>query len=215
LPRARYGTVIFDCDATLSEIEGIEELGREHRAEVEALTHAAMSGHIPLEEVYGRRLALARPSYARTLEVGRQYVERLVPDTADAVRTLLQHGIDVRIVSSGVVPAVLVLARHLGIPDQNVAAMPLRFKADGAYEDYDHTSPLGTAAGKRRVVENWGAALRKPVMLVGDGATDLAAKPAVDLFVCFAGVVARDAVMAGADVVVRQNSHAPGGALAL
>ena len=214
-PRVRFGTVIFDCDATLSEIEGIEELGREHRAEVEALTDAAMGGQLPLEQVYGKRLALARPTHARTVEVGHQYVERLVPDTADAVRALLDYGVDVRIVSSGVMPAVLVLSRYLGIPDDNVAAVGLKFDSNGAYADYDHNSPLGAADGKRRVVENWGSALKRPVMLVGDGATDLAAKPVVDLFVCFAGVAARPPVMAGADVVVRQNSHAPVLTLAL
>jgi hypothetical protein len=52
-------------------------------------------------------------------------------------------------------------------------------------------------------------------MLVGDGATDLEAKPAVALFVAFAGVAARPNVMAAADVVIRQKTMAPVLALAL
>ncbi|HSL69972.1 MAG TPA: HAD-IB family phosphatase [Longimicrobiales bacterium] len=211
----RFGTVIFDCDATLSEIEGIEELGREHRAEVQALTDAAMGGHIPLEQVYGKRLALARPTRRRVEEVGRQYVERLVPDALGVVRTLVGHAVDVRIVSSGVLPAVLILSRHLGLDDDRVAAVDLAFTADGAYADFDAASPLTMAGGKRRVVESWGPLLRRPVMLVGDGATDLEAKPAVDLFVAFAGVSARPRVMSAADVVIRHNSLAPVLALAL
>lgn len=211
----RYGTVIFDVDATLSQIEGIEELGREHRAEVEALTDAAMSGQVPLEQVYGRRLALARPSRKRVEEVGHLYVERIVPDALGVVRTLLDHGVDVRIVSSGVLPAVLILARALNITERNVAAVPLVFDAEDQYADFDHSSLLTRASGKRGVVEGWSAELRKPVMLVGDGATDLATKPVVDLFVAFAGVTARAAVMAGADVVIRQNSLAPVLSLAL
>ena len=211
----RYGTVIFDVDATLSQIEGIEELGREHRAEVEALTDAAMSGQLPLEQVYGRRLALARPSRKRVEEVGHLYVERIVPDAMGVVRTLLDHGIDVRIVSSGVLPAVLILSSALGIAEANVAAVPLVFDANGHYADFDHSSLLTMASGKRGVVERWSDELRKPVMLVGDGATDLATKPVVDMFVAFAGVAARAAVMAGADVVIRQNSLAPVLSLAL
>jgi phosphoserine phosphatase len=211
----RYGTVIFDVDATLSQIEGIEELGREKRAEVEALTDAAMGGLVPLEQVYGQRLALARPSRARVEEVGHMYVERIVPDALAVVRTLHEHGVDVRIVSSGVLPAVLILAKTLGIAEERVAAVPLVFSDNGEYADFDHASLLTMASGKRGVVERWGSALPRPVMLVGDGATDLAAKPVVDLFVAFAGVAAREPVMAGADVVIRQNSLAPVLSLAL
>ncbi|MGH7459590.1 MAG: HAD-IB family phosphatase [Longimicrobiales bacterium] len=208
-PRERFGTVIFDCDATLSEIEGIEELGREHRAEVEALTDAAMSGQLPLEQVYGRRLELARPDRERVLAVGQLYVDRIVPDTLGVVTALRAHGVDVRIVSSGVLPAVLVLSRMLGLPDDRVAAVDLHFSDDGRYEGYDPTSPLAASGGKVRAIQEWGSALRRPVMMVGDGATDLETRPVVDLFVAFAGVAARPRVMAAADVVIHQRSLAP------
>jgi hypothetical protein len=46
-------------------------------------------------------------------------------------------------------------------------------------------------------------------MMVGDGNTDLEARPAVDMFVAFAGVVERPSVVGAADVVVRANSLAP------
>ena len=55
VPR-RYKTVVFDCDSTLSTVEGIEELARERRAEVEALTVEAMRGALPLEQIFGRRM---------------------------------------------------------------------------------------------------------------------------------------------------------------
>ena len=58
-------------------------------------------------------------------------------------------------------------------------------------------------------------ALARPVMLVGDGNTDLDAKPIVDCFVGFAGVVARPRVVAEAHVVVHANSLLPVLALAL
>ena len=60
----RYRTVLLDCDSTLSAIEGIDELAVQCREEVAALTDAAMRGLIPLEEVYGRRLELVRPTRA-------------------------------------------------------------------------------------------------------------------------------------------------------
>jgi len=46
-------------------------------------------------------------------------------------------------------------------------------------------------------------------MMVGDGTTDLEARPVVDLFVAFAGVVERPNVVNAADAVVRANSLAP------
>lgn len=213
--RERFGAVIFDCDATLSEITGIDELSRDQRASVEAMTAAAMNGQLPLEQVYAKRLALAQPDRERVQQVGQLYVDRLVPDAREVIAALLQEGIEVRIISTGVLPAVQAVATELGIPAAHVAAVDLHFGSNGAYQDFDATSPLVAAGGKRRVVEQWSAELRHPIMLVGDGATDLEAKPAVDLFVAFAGVAARPIVMAAADVVIRQNTMAPVLALAL
>jgi hypothetical protein len=47
------------------------------------------------------------------------------------------------------------------------------------------------------------------VIMVGDGITDLETSGVADLFVAYAGVVMRAAVVAGADVVIRSPSMAP------
>ncbi len=90
-----------------------------------------------------------------------------------------------------------------------MAAVDLRFSADGHYQGFDPASPLAASGGKVRVVEAWSQQLRRPIMMVGDGATDLETRPVVDLFVAFAGVAARPGVMAAADVVIKQCSLAP------
>jgi phosphoserine phosphatase len=212
----RYRTVIFDCDSTLSAIEGIDELAGGLRAEVAALTDLAMRGELPLEAVYGRRLELVRPDAQRIEELGRRYIDALVPDARETVRRLQHAGVDVRIISGGLLPPVLALAAALGVPDTHVAAVPIRFTDDGAYAGFDAASPLARTGGKREVIDAWvRAGLPRPVMLVGDGATDLEAKPAVDLFVAYAGVLEREAVSAAADVVFREPSLLPVAALAL
>jgi hypothetical protein len=61
-------------------------------------------------------------------------------------------------------------------------------------------SPLTTSDGKRTVVER--LALPKRVLAVGDGATDLAMKPAVDMFAAYTGFATRAAVVAGADISI-------------
>src|SRR5258706_8813294 len=60
-----FERIVFDCDSTLSRIEGIEELSKARPAavvaEIAELTAQAMDGRVPLEEVYGRRLQLVAP----------------------------------------------------------------------------------------------------------------------------------------------------------
>ena len=107
----KFRTVLIDCDSTLSAIEGIDELAVHHRADVERLTDDAMRGRIPLEQVYGRRLELVQPTRAALDALGRQYIARLVPDARETVAALQAAGVDVRIISGGLLPAVLAAPR--------------------------------------------------------------------------------------------------------
>ena len=212
---SRFSTVVFDCDSTLSAVEGIDELAGPHRAAIAALTDAAMRGELMLEEVYGRRLALVRPSRDRLASLGSLYVERLVPDARETVAALRAEGIAVRVVSGGLRPAVLAVAHALGVPDDHVAAVDVRFDRNGDYAGWDDASPLAYTMGKRAQLEAWGSTLMPPVMIVGDGITDLEARPPADAFIAFAGVIARDAVIAAADAVIHERSLAPVLVLAL
>lgn len=196
----RFGTVIFDCDSTLSALEGIDVLAA-GRPEIVALTDAAMRGEVPLQEVYGRRLAMVRPDRARVEALGAEYVRTLVPGARATVRALVRAGVRVRVVSGGVLPAVLALARVLGLGPDDVAAVDLRFAADGAYAGYDADSPLARSDGKAEVIRRWLPELPRPVLMVGDGMTDLEARPPADAFAAFTGVAARAPVVAGADFV--------------
>ena len=71
--------------------------------------------------------------------------------------------------------------------------MDIRFDAGGAYAGFDANSPLTTANGKRALIAE--LPLERPILMLGDGATDLAARDVVDRFVAFTGFVARDAVV--------------------
>jgi phosphoserine phosphatase len=205
----RVAGVVFDCDSTLSGIEGIDELAGARRDEVKALTDAAMRGELPLEAVYGRRLELIRPTAADVRELARRYVEELVPDEVEVVAALGFEGIEVRIMSGGLLPAVQAVSRAVGVPAHRVAAVDIRFTADGRYAGFEARSPLARAGGKREVMALWRNDMRGPIMLVGDGATDLEASAAADVFVAYAGVADRTAVVTAADVVIRSHSLAP------
>lgn len=205
-------TVIFDCDSTLSAMEGIDELAEGHRDRIRELTDAAMDGSIALEKVYGQRLDIIRPTRERLEAIGRLYVERLVPDAREVVGALLHLGKDVRVISGGLLPPVAALAADLGIPLDRVRAVDIEFGADGGFVGFEESSPLCRDGGKPEVIRDW--AIDRPAIMVGDGNTDLETRDEVDLFVAFAGVVRREAVVAGADVVLTAPTLAPVLALA-
>lgn len=205
----RSRTVIFDCDSTLSTIEGIDVLAGPLREEIARYTAAAMQGTVRLEDVYGQRLARIAPTRDAVAGLGRRYVDALVPDAPEVVAALRDAGIAIRVLSGGIRPAVLTLTRHLGIPDALVDAVDVHFDAHGRYAGFDEHSPLARAGGKLAVVERWVPPLERPAMMVGDGITDLEARSGVDVFVAFAGVVRRAPVVAAADAVITSLSLAP------
>lgn len=203
MPRHAHGppfaAVVFDCDSTLSTIEGIEELTAGH-PEIAALTADAMEGRVPLEEVYGRRLELASPVASDMGRIAERYRATALPGAAELVAALHHLGKRVEIVSGGLLPAVRPFGEQLGVPADRIHAVDLRFDGAGAYADYDRQSPLARAGGKRELL-----AARFPggdVALVGDGATDLEARDACARFIAFTAVERRPDVVAGADVEV-------------
>lgn len=192
-----YAGVAFDCDSTLSAIEGIEELGRvagRGGAELAELTRRAMDGQVPLEDVYGRRLEIVHPTAGELEEVGRRYVATAVPGARALVRALRALEKRVWIVSGGLLPAVRALALHLGVPPDDVHAVDVAFDSDGRYAGFDRTAPLARSGGKPVVLAELAAAAGGPIALVGDGATDLEAAPVLARFVAYGGVVRRAAV---------------------
>lgn len=206
-PALGYRSLVFDCDSTLVAIEGIDELAGQRRAEVQAMTDAAMEGRVPLGEVYGRRLEIISPSRAQVEALGRAYLTALVPDVRETIAALLWLDKEVRVISGGLWEPVLALARVLGLDEREVAAVAVEFDTAGRYRGFDTGSPLARSGGKAEVIRGW--RLPRPSLMVGDGVTDLEARDAVDGFCAFAGVVERAAVTAAADHVIRTPSLAP------
>lgn len=199
-----FASVILDVDSTLCGIEGIDWLadrrGTAISAAVIALTDRAMRGEIALDAVYGERLTMVRPSRDDVRALAGAYADSLADRAARAVARLLGDRRRVVIVSGGIREAILPLGRLLGVADADVHAVSVQFSAAGDYSGFDTASPLVTATGKRTLAESFGLPAR--VLAVGDGATDLATRPAVDAFAAFTGFVTRDPVVRSADFVI-------------
>ena len=210
---SRPRLILFDCDSTLSSLEGVDELARLRGPEIfaasEAMTNAAMDGSISVESVFGRRLDLIQPSVEHVDAVARQYLETMEPTARATVAALRDRGWMPVIVSGGFRRAIRPLADQLGI--ERVEAVDLYFDpATGAYRGFDTAFPTTRSGGKPEVVRRLRAELDPArVVMVGDGASDLEAKPEVDLFVGFAGYVRRTRVLREAHAVIEQLAQLP------
>ncbi len=202
--------IIFDCDSTLSAIEGIDELARVHGPEifrqVEAMTHEAMEGRIPVESVFGRRLDIIRPTRADAAAIGERYIATVEPTARATIATVKERGWTPVIISGGFRPCIRPLAQFLGV--ERVEAVDLNFDAMGNYAGYDRDFPTTRSGGKPLIVARLKAEFRPTrVVAVGDGVSDLEMKPEVDLFAGFGGYVARPAVRAQAHCFLRNLSE--------
>ncbi len=199
-----FASVVLDVDSTLCGIEGIDWLAAQRGADaaerVAALTDRAMRGEIALDAVYGERLALVRPSRADVAALADAYASSLAPGAAEAVAALHAAGRRVVLVSGGLREAILPVAERIGIQGPDVHAVAMMFDSHGRFASYDVVSPLATATGKRAVAA--ALALPRRTLALGDGATDLAMRPAVDAFAAFTLFVSRDAVVRAADYVL-------------
>jgi phosphoglycolate phosphatase-like HAD superfamily hydrolase len=81
-----------------------------------------------------------------------------------------------------------------------LSAVSIRFDRKGIFAGYDERSLLATQGGKEQVVRGLG--LAAPVLGVGDGATDLAMRPALAAFAAYVGFVRRESVAKAADFVI-------------
>jgi phosphoserine phosphatase len=212
----------FDVDSTVSPDEGIDVLaafaGRQ--AEVAALTSSAMSGKLDFTDALVQRLALIRPTRRMIQQCLKEHPPRLTAGALDAISALRRKGKRVFLVSGGFQPFVSVIADMLDVPLSDVFAnrfvfeddasddAPLRLARDGIDLSQPTSRTGGKAAAvseiKRRFVtsDSRDTAAPPTVTMIGDGVTDMEARPPADFFVGFGGIVARPAVEKGADAYI-------------
>lgn len=199
-----FRSVVVDVDSTISAIEGIDWLaslrGDDVARAVTALTTDAMEARVPLDAVYDRRLALIRPTRDEIAELARHYITTAVPGVREAMSIWRLAGLRVVVVSGGLRDALLPLGSWLGVDAGDLHGVEVRYAGDVAAEA-QRDAVLATRGGKPKLVGS--LMLPRPVLAVGDGATDAELAAVVDRFVAFTGVVRRDAVVAAAATEVQ------------
>lgn len=221
-----YKHVFFDCDSTLSTVEGIDVLaetaGKKWRVEV--LTNAAMDGKLDLEDVYAKRLQAVRPTHEQIQQIRAVYKRNIVEDAQAVIAALQFLGHQVYIISGGLAEPVAEFGIFLGVPKQNIRAVQVDYDqlaGEWWYAETDFQKPkreryidyevgaLTVSDGKAQIVKELKGTQNGRSLLVGDGSSDLLAGKTVDLFVGFGGVVQRDRVKAESPVFLHTASLAP------
>ena len=129
----------------------------------------------------------------------------IMPGMRELVVKLLTSGKQVFLVSGGFRQMIAPVANEIGVPVNKIYANNIMFDEEGKYAGFDDTEPTSRSGGKAEAVKRIKASNGfQTVVMVGDGMTDLEARVegGADAFICFTGVVRRDAVAEGADLAV-------------
>jgi phosphoserine phosphatase len=219
--------VIFDCDSTLSTIEGIDELARMtgHEYDIAMLTKRAMEGDVPLEAVYGHRLVTVNPTQEQVRTIANRYRETVIPDAHPVIDALQTLGTEVFIVSGGLIEPVRDFGGWLGVPPDHIYAVNMEYdQLAGKWWRYwalpgganpranylaVERSPLTGTLGKNQIISQIRAQHPGRVLMIGDGLSDLEASVDVDLFVGFGGAIFRQRVADEAPIYIHTPTLTP------
>ncbi len=220
-----YKHVFFDCDSTLTSVEGInvlaESAGKGWRVKV--LTEAAMNGEIKLEGIYDKRLKSLNATRGQVRAIREAYKANIVPDSAKVIEALQALGHQIYIVSGGLAEPVIEFGLHLSIPRQNIHAVNVEYdQLSGQWWQSDDHQPnvsarylaysretLTLSRGKVEIIRDVLSGTTGRSLLIGDGISDLMASTAVDLFVGFGGVTTRSEVFGNSPLFIQSRSLAP------
>lgn len=201
---------VFDCDGTLSVLEGIDELARSNGVgdTVEALTSHAMTNVGMSPEFYQKRLELVKPRFEQVVALGREYYKQQVPHVSDVIKTLLRLGKTVYIVSAGLQQSVEFFGGLLDVPRKNIFAVNIHFDENGKYVNFDQASPLVKRDGKQTFINE----LKKRhsrIAHIGDGLNDHVVYDLVTRFIGFGGVFYRENIAANCEFYIKSTSMSP------
>jgi phosphoserine phosphatase len=188
--------IIFDCDGTLCQVEGIDEIAKQNGKYhlVEEMTANAMNTTGVNADLYEKRLELVTPQRDQLHALGHHYYEQRVPDAHEIIQTFKRLNKSVFIVSAGLYPAVKIFGEKLEVPEKNIFAVDVHFDEHGNYRGFEKHSPLIHAhKGKREIVTQL-KEQHPHIIHIGDGANDIVTYDLVTRFVGYGGVSYRKKV---------------------
>lgn len=196
--------VCFDVDSTICKEEGIDLLANyccnnAQKQKILAITQEAMNGHMNFREALTKRLDIIKPSLSTIQDINKNYPLHL-NDGVEELISLCRPSKDIYLISGGFRQMIDPIAKILNINEDNVIANNLLFDCDGNYSGFDQDAPTSQTSGKAKAIQSIiDKKGYKTVVMIGDGVTDLEAKPPAKLFIGYGGVVVREKVKKQAD----------------
>ena len=196
-------TVIFDCDGTLSCLEGMVELAKYNGEEekIEEMTNLVMTSGGLSADFFTKRLNIIRPTRKQLIELSAKYYDYRTKNIEYLITDLQRQGINVFVFSAGFKQAVLPFAQKLGILAQHVYAIELEFNAIGDYLNYDRKSLLLDDLGKANLIQEIFSDSQQ-IVFIGDGANDIAVQPYVKKFIGYGAHYYRKTIKYSSDIYV-------------
>ncbi len=178
--------LVADMDSTMITVECIDELADYAgiKAEIAAVTEAAMRGELDFEAALDARVALLRDLDATAIDRCRAERVRIMPGAKALVATMKAHGARTVLVSGGFTVFAEPVAAEIGF---DVAIANELGIADGKL-DGTVAKPIVDAATKLATIEAERVALGLSVeetLAVGDGANDIPMIQAAGLGVAY------------------------------
>jgi len=167
--------------------------------------YRAMGGSVPFDVALENRLRIINPTQTILNNFLKHHPFYFTPGIEKVILYLQSRSIPVYLISGGFTQMIYPVADYLKISRDNVYANTILFdKHTGNYNGFDRTAPTSRDGGKAEVIRLLKSKYNyKSLIMVGDGATDLQARPPADLMIGYGGIIVRETVAKGADWFVR------------
>jgi len=202
--------ILFDCDNTLSHIEGIDELAVENGVgeRVKQITTMAMGKTGLNAEIYHDRLQLTQPTKQQINWLGERYIQQAAEDVKAVIHVFQKLNKAIYIISAGLFPSVIILGKYLNVPVENIFAVDIYFDKNGKYIDFEKNSVLLKADGKKIITQ----AIKQTYSRLGytgDGINDCSVINEVTRFIGYGGAFYRKNIADLCQYYLTINSMAP------
>jgi len=198
--------ICFDVDSTVITEEGIDVLATSLGVgdAVSKLTASAMGGTTLFQNALKARLDLIKPSIENLENIQKEHPLQFTPRLKELIEILHKKGKNIYLVSGGFRQMINPIALQLGISVSNIYANNLFFTEDGEYNGFDTNEPTSKDGGKAKVIQDLIDKYDyKCVIMIGDGATDMQARPPAKAFIGYGGIIERKKVKNGADWFIK------------
>ncbi|WP_372917752.1 phosphoserine phosphatase SerB [Sandarakinorhabdus sp.] len=170
----RKRLIVADMDSTMIACECIDELADYAgiKAEVAAITEAAMRGELDFAGALKARVALLKGLPVATIDQCREERVRLNPGARTLVQTMVANGARSLLVSGGFMAFAVPVARQIGFARVVANRLDTAREKDADVLAGTVPEPIVDAAAKKALLQADGTPL-SAALAVGDGANDI------------------------------------------